>query len=75
LREQGTVVTALHVAYMDTDMAANVTAPKADPGDVARQAADAIIAGAYEILAEDTTRAVKSQLSGDLTNLYGQLAA
>ncbi len=75
LREQGTIVTALHVGYMDTDMAANVTAPKADPDDVARQAADAISAGAFEILADDTTRAVKSQLSGDLTGLYAQLAA
>ena len=56
-------------------MAANVTAPKANPADVARQAADAITAGAFEILADDTTRAVKSQLSGNLTGLYTQLAA
>jgi NAD(P)-dependent dehydrogenase (short-subunit alcohol dehydrogenase family) len=75
LREQGTTVTALHVAYMDTDMAANVTAAKTNPSDVARQAADAIIAGAFEILVDDTTRAVKSRLSGDLTALYPQLAA
>ncbi|MGZ4401598.1 MAG: SDR family oxidoreductase [Gaiellaceae bacterium] len=75
LREQGTTVTALHVAYMDTDMTAGLDVPKADPREVARQAADAIIAGTYEILADDTTRAVKSQLSGDLTALYAQLAA
>ncbi len=75
LREQGTTVTALHVAYMDTDMAADVKAPKADPRDVARQTAEAIVTGAYEILADDTTRAVKSQLSGSLTALYTQLAA
>jgi NAD(P)-dependent dehydrogenase (short-subunit alcohol dehydrogenase family) len=75
LREQGTTVTALHVAYMDTDMTAHVTAAKANPSDVARQAADAIIAGAFEILADDTTRTVKSQLSEDVTALYAQLAA
>jgi NAD(P)-dependent dehydrogenase (short-subunit alcohol dehydrogenase family) len=75
LREQGTTVTALHVAYMDTDMTAGLDVPKADPREVARQAADAIIAGTFEILADDTTRAVKSQLSGDLTALYAQLAA
>ena len=75
LREQGTIVTALHVAYMDTDMAAGVTAMKADPRDVAAQAADAIIAGEFEILADDTTRAVKSQLSKDVTALYPQLTA
>jgi NAD(P)-dependent dehydrogenase (short-subunit alcohol dehydrogenase family) len=74
LREQGTIVTALHVAYMDTEMAAGFDAPKADPREVARQTADAIITGDFEILADDTTRAVKSQLSENLTALYSQLA-
>jgi NAD(P)-dependent dehydrogenase (short-subunit alcohol dehydrogenase family) len=75
LRDQGTIVTALHVGYMDTDMTAHVDAAKADPRDIARQTADAIIAGDFEILADDTTRAVKSQLSEDVTALYAQLAA
>ncbi len=75
LREQGTVGTALHVAYMDTDMTAGLDVPKPDPRDVARQAADAVSAGAYEVLADDTTRMVKSQLSQDVTALYAQLAA
>jgi NAD(P)-dependent dehydrogenase (short-subunit alcohol dehydrogenase family) len=75
LREQGTIVTGLHVAYMDTDMAARVDAPKADPRDIARQTADAIIAGDFEILADETTRAIKSQLSEDVAVLYAQLAA
>jgi NAD(P)-dependent dehydrogenase (short-subunit alcohol dehydrogenase family) len=75
LRDQGTTVTALHVGYMDTDMTARVQAPKADPRDIARQTADAIIAGDYEILADDTTRAVKSRLSEDVAALYAQLAA
>jgi NAD(P)-dependent dehydrogenase (short-subunit alcohol dehydrogenase family) len=75
LRDQGTIVTALHVGYMDTDMTAGVDAPKADPRDVARQTADAIIGGDFEILADDTTRAVKSRLSDDVSALYAQLAA
>jgi NAD(P)-dependent dehydrogenase (short-subunit alcohol dehydrogenase family) len=75
LREQGTTVNALHVGYIDTDMAARIDAPKADPRDVARQTADAIIAGDFETLADDTTRSVKSQLSDDVTALYVQLAA
>jgi NAD(P)-dependent dehydrogenase (short-subunit alcohol dehydrogenase family) len=75
LRDQGTTVTALHVAYMDTDMTARIDAPKADPREIGRQTADAIIAGDYEILADDTTRAVKSQLSDDVIALYAQLAA
>jgi NAD(P)-dependent dehydrogenase (short-subunit alcohol dehydrogenase family) len=75
LREQGTTVTALHVGYMDTDMTANIRAPKADPRDIARQTADAILEGKYEILADETTRTVKAHLSGDLTSLYAQLTA
>ncbi|MDQ1565686.1 MAG: hypothetical protein QOF96_566, partial [Actinomycetota bacterium] len=34
LAAQGTLVTALHVGYMDTDMAAHVDAPKSDPASV-----------------------------------------
>ena len=75
LRDQGTVVTALHVAYMDTDMTARLDVPKADPRDIARQTADAIATGQFEVLADQTTRTVKSRLSDDLTNLYQQLAA
>jgi NAD(P)-dependent dehydrogenase (short-subunit alcohol dehydrogenase family) len=74
LHEQGTTVSALHVGFMDTDMAATVTAPKMHPRDVARQVADAIVAGDYEILADDASRGVKSQLSNDITALYAQLA-
>jgi NAD(P)-dependent dehydrogenase (short-subunit alcohol dehydrogenase family) len=75
LREQGTTVTALHVACMDTDMTADIQAPKSDPRVIARQTADAILAGQYEILADETTRNVKSHLSDDLAVLYVQLAA
>ena len=75
LRDQGTIVTGLHVGYMDTDMTARVDAAKADPRDIAQQTADAIIAGDFEIVADDTTRAIKSKLSEDLTALYAQLAA
>jgi NAD(P)-dependent dehydrogenase (short-subunit alcohol dehydrogenase family) len=70
LRDQGTTVTALHVAFMDTEMTAAVQAPKADPRDIARQAADAIASGAPEVLADETTRTVKSQLSHDISALY-----
>jgi len=56
-------ITALHVAYMDTDMTAHITAPKADPADVAALALDGIETGLTEILADDTTRSVKQGLS------------
>jgi NAD(P)-dependent dehydrogenase (short-subunit alcohol dehydrogenase family) len=67
LRDQGTVVTALHVAYMDTDMTAGLDVAKADPRDIARLAADAIETATLEVLADDTTRWVKSQLSAEIT--------
>ncbi|MFE4058968.1 SDR family oxidoreductase [Streptomyces sp. NPDC059096] len=73
LRPRGIAVTGLHVAYVDTDMASGVDAPKADPRDVAVAALDGVEAGAHEVLADDTTRWVKSQLSGDLEDLYAQL--
>jgi hypothetical protein len=60
---------------MDTDMTARIEAPKADPREIARQTADAILAGQYEVLADETSRKIKSQLSQDLTNLYARLAA
>ena len=75
LREQGTTVTALHVAYMDTDMTAGLDVPKADPREVAHQTAEAILDGEFEVLADETTRAVKAGLSHEVTDLYKQLAA
>lgn len=75
LHPRGVGVTSLHVGYIDTDMAAAVTAPKADPREVADLALDGVEAGAFEVLADDTTRQVKAALAGDLAALYPQLAA
>jgi NAD(P)-dependent dehydrogenase (short-subunit alcohol dehydrogenase family) len=73
LLSQGTVVTAVHVSYMDTDLTAGFHVPTVDPRDVARQTVAAIEAGTFELLADDITRLVKSQLSEDLDTLYPQL--
>lgn len=73
LQPRGIGVTGLHVAYVDTDMTAGIDAPKSDPRDIAAAALDGIEADASEVLADDTTRWVKSQLSGDLDALYAQL--
>lgn len=64
LAPRGIAVSALHVGYMDTDMAAEVTDPKADPADVARQALDGVAKGDPEILADELTRQVKRGLAG-----------
>jgi NAD(P)-dependent dehydrogenase (short-subunit alcohol dehydrogenase family) len=65
LTPRGVHVSALHVGYMDTEMAA--FAPddqKVDPSMVARVALDGLFAGEPEILADDVSRQVKAQLSG-----------
>ena len=64
LAPRGITVSALHVAYMDTDMAAGVPADqKIDPADVAAQALDGIEKDLLEILADDTTRYIKQNLA------------
>ncbi|KAA9380969.1 SDR family oxidoreductase [Microbispora cellulosiformans] len=75
LKEQGTLVTALHVGYMDTDMAAHVDGPKIDPAEVAAQALEGIEQGSFEVVADDTSRQVRAMLSGDVAGLYPQLAS
>ncbi|MFF9160883.1 SDR family oxidoreductase [Streptomyces longwoodensis] len=75
LRPRGIAVTGLHVGYVDTDMAADVDAPKSDPHDVAARALDGVESGAHEVLADDISRQVKAGLAGDLALLYPQLAA
>ncbi|MFG3012999.1 SDR family oxidoreductase [Streptomyces cinerochromogenes] len=74
LDPRGIGVTGLHVGYIDTDMVADVDAPKSSPQAVAALALDGVEAGAYEVLADDLSRQVKAGLSGDLAALYPQLA-
>ncbi|MFI7250692.1 SDR family oxidoreductase [Micromonospora chalcea] len=73
LAGRGVRVAGLHVGYMDTEMAAAVPGPKADPAEVARLAADGIESDSYEILADDVARRVQAGLSGGVTALYPAL--
>ena len=60
LAPRGIHVAALHVGFMDTDMAEFVPADqKVDPAVVARQALDGLFAGEPEILADELTRTVR----------------
>jgi NAD(P)-dependent dehydrogenase (short-subunit alcohol dehydrogenase family) len=64
LRPRGIHVAALHVGFMDTDMADFVPADqKSDPGVVAKIALDGLFAGEPEILADQVSRTVKARLS------------
>lgn len=65
LRAQGTQVTSLHVAFMETDMTEGIPGQKASPDDVARQTLAGVEAGQFEVLADDVTRHVKKSLSTD----------
>lgn len=65
LREQRTQVVALHVGYMDTDMAKDVQTPKSNPLDVARQVLAALESGNTEVLADAVSRQVKAGLSAE----------
>jgi NAD(P)-dependent dehydrogenase (short-subunit alcohol dehydrogenase family) len=65
LAPRGIHVGALHVGFMDTDMAAFVPEDqKVDPSAVAKQALDGLFAGEPEVLADELSRTVKAQLSG-----------
>jgi NAD(P)-dependent dehydrogenase (short-subunit alcohol dehydrogenase family) len=70
LATQGTAVSALHVGYMDTDMARHVEAEKNDPAVVAKLALDGVAAGQAEILADDLSRQVQAGLAGGVAALY-----
>ncbi|MGY5001026.1 SDR family oxidoreductase [Streptomyces griseus] len=64
LAPRGITVSALHVGYMDTDMAADVPSDqKVAAADVAAQALHGIESGLPEILADETSRYVKQSLS------------
>jgi NAD(P)-dependent dehydrogenase (short-subunit alcohol dehydrogenase family) len=75
LAEQDIRVAGLHVGYMDTDLAASVTTPKADPAVIARIAIDGIETDLYEIVADDVSRRVQAGLAGGVAALYSELTA
>jgi hypothetical protein len=67
-------VAAVHVGYLDTDMAAAVTEVKLDPAEGARIAVDGIEADLAEILLDDTSRQVRAGLAGGVAALYPAVA-
>ncbi|HEY2205148.1 MAG TPA: SDR family oxidoreductase [Pseudonocardia sp.] len=75
LAPAGTLVTALHVGFLDTDMVGHVDAPKSDPAVVADLALDGVEARRFEVLADELSRQVKAGLSGPVGDLYPELAA
>jgi NAD(P)-dependent dehydrogenase (short-subunit alcohol dehydrogenase family) len=75
LAPEGVHVVGVHVGYVDTPMAAHATDPKTDPADLVRTVFDAVEAGEYEVLADETSVQLKAALSAPLDVVYPQLAA
>jgi NAD(P)-dependent dehydrogenase (short-subunit alcohol dehydrogenase family) len=74
LAAQGTQVVGAHLGYTDTPLTAGLDVAKEDPRDIVAAIYDGLEAGDYEVLADDTSRRVKQNLSQPLTALYPQLA-
>jgi NAD(P)-dependent dehydrogenase (short-subunit alcohol dehydrogenase family) len=63
LAAQHTQVLALHMAFVDTDLARGLDGPKTSPEDIVKSALDGLEAGLDEVLADDRTRLVKQGLT------------
>ncbi len=63
LREKGTQVLGLHVGFMDTDMTKDYSMKKVSPRHVAALTLTALEEGKEEVIADDSTQAIKQSLS------------
>lgn len=73
LKQQNTQVVGVHVGFVDTDLTAELDAPKVPAAAVANAALDALQAGEPEAVVDDVSRAVKAGLSDDQNTLYPQV--
>ncbi|HET6257829.1 MAG TPA: hypothetical protein VFE39_04175 [Pseudonocardia sp.] len=60
---------------MDTDMVAQIGSPKGDPALIAALALDGVQAGAFEVVADEKSKIVRSLLSAELPALHPELTA
>ena len=75
LARQGTLVVAVHPAFIDTDMAASVDMPKTSPHQVVERTLDGVEQGVPEVLADDTSAFVKNSLPKHIETFYPKVAA
>jgi len=62
LAAQKTQVTAIHAAYIDTDMMSGANVPKNDPVEVAQKILTGLVTGDQEILIDEISATTKSML-------------
>ena len=74
LARQGTLVVAVHPAFIDTDMAAGVDMPKTSPHQVVERTLDGVVAGLPEVLADDTSAFVKKSVPKHIETFYPKVA-
>ena len=74
LAAQGTTVTGLLVGMIDTAMSYRWDMPKVSPASVVGQGYDGVATGAFEVLADDETRLVKSLLGASAEELNAAVA-
>jgi NAD(P)-dependent dehydrogenase (short-subunit alcohol dehydrogenase family) len=65
LRAQGTLVIGVYAGYIDTDMAAHITAPKTSAADIAMRIVEGIENGTEDIFADNRSREVYAELRKD----------
>lgn len=63
LAGQNTQVTALHMGFVDTDLARDFNAPKSTAEDIVKRALDGLEAGEDEVLADERSMQVKQGLA------------
>jgi NAD(P)-dependent dehydrogenase (short-subunit alcohol dehydrogenase family) len=65
LRAQGTQVIGVYAGYIDTDMTADLKAPKSSPAEIAARVLEGIESGKDDIFADERSRTVFSELRQD----------
>jgi NAD(P)-dependent dehydrogenase (short-subunit alcohol dehydrogenase family) len=74
LAAQKTQVTALHMAFVDTDLVRALDHPKTSPDEIVRRALDGLEAGLDEVLGDERTQLVKRGLSAVTASYLPQRA-
>lgn len=74
LAAQRTQVTALHMAFVDTDLARGLEGHKTSPDVIVQRALDGLEAGQAEVLADELTQHVKQGLTASVPSYLPQAA-
>jgi short-subunit dehydrogenase len=74
LASQKTQVLALHMGFVDTDLARGIDAPKASADEIVKHALDALESGLEEVLADERARRIKQGLAASRSSYLPQTA-